>query len=168
MCISNPFTRDRSCHCYQKSTISVKRVNLKAFFRLLSPLHHRDTGINTTNTDVAGIDVVMTTIWSSGKRLDSDAIVVICGGQTSEAKDWRGTVVASTVLTMQWGFFFLLQGHEVVGPSASGHLCMKRPWPGIARTIYGNHQSYLDIYFKPHPGMRLLQEGVFPLTLYPP
>lgn len=83
-------------------------------------------------------------------------------GQTSEAKDWRGTVVASTVLMMHC-IFFLLQGHEVVGPSASGHLCMKRPWPGIARTIYGNHQGYLDIYFKPHPGMRLLQEGVFPL-----
>jgi len=52
-----------------------------------------------------------------------------------------------------------LEGHEVVGPSASGHLCMKRPWPGIARTIYGNHQGYLDIYFKPHPGFYFSGDG---------
>jgi acetyl-CoA synthetase len=28
-----------------------------------------------------------------------------------------------------------------------GSLCIKFPWPGIARTIWGDHQRYKDTYF---------------------
>ena len=35
----------------------------------------------------------------------------------------------------------------------SGALCVRKPWPGIARTIYGNHQRYIDTYFKPYQGI---------------
>ena len=33
-----------------------------------------------------------------------------------------------------------------------GHLCIKKPWPGMARTIYGNHESFMDIYYRQHAG----------------
>jgi acyl-coenzyme A synthetase/AMP-(fatty) acid ligase len=29
-----------------------------------------------------------------------------------------------------------------------GSLCIKFPWPGIARTIWGDHQRYKDTYFQ--------------------
>jgi len=28
-----------------------------------------------------------------------------------------------------------------------GKLCIKKPWPGIMRTIYGDHQRFIDTYF---------------------
>lgn len=34
----------------------------------------------------------------------------------------------------------------------NGALCIRRPWPGMARTLYGNHSRFLDTYFKPYPG----------------
>jgi len=34
----------------------------------------------------------------------------------------------------------------------SGLYCVRRPWPGMARTIYGDHEKYLDTYFRPFPG----------------
>ena len=48
--------------------------------------------------------------------------------------------------------FLVFQNEEEVGPSVSGDLCMKVPWPGIARTIWGSHEDFLRIYFEPHPG----------------
>ena len=35
----------------------------------------------------------------------------------------------------------------------SGRLCIKRPTPGMARTIYGDHERFLDTYYRPHPGL---------------
>eukprot|EP01083_Nonionella_stella_P049155 131130_1 len=34
----------------------------------------------------------------------------------------------------------------------SGILVIKRPWPGIARTVYGDHQRYLRTYMANYPG----------------
>lgn len=28
-----------------------------------------------------------------------------------------------------------------------GHLCINRPWPGIMRTMWGNHDRFIDVYF---------------------
>lgn len=39
------------------------------------------------------------------------------------------------------------QGNEVVGNQVDGRLCVKFPWPSMARTIWGNHQRYKDTYF---------------------
>ncbi|MBT8262032.1 MAG: acetate--CoA ligase [Bacteroidia bacterium] len=36
---------------------------------------------------------------------------------------------------------------EVKGNPAQGKLCIKFPWPSIARTIWGDHQRYKDTYF---------------------
>ncbi|EFJ26782.1 hypothetical protein SELMODRAFT_441669 [Selaginella moellendorffii] len=38
------------------------------------------------------------------------------------------------------------QGKELKGP-CEGYLCIRRPWPGIARTIYGDHKRYEETYF---------------------
>lgn len=34
----------------------------------------------------------------------------------------------------------------------SGALCLSQAWPGMARTIYGDHQRFIDAYFKAFPG----------------
>ena len=36
---------------------------------------------------------------------------------------------------------------ELKGNPAQGKLCIKFPWPSIARTIWGDHQRYKDTYF---------------------
>ncbi|WP_370476552.1 acetate--CoA ligase [Tamlana flava] len=38
-------------------------------------------------------------------------------------------------------------GKELKGNQIDGRLCIKFPWPSIARTIWGNHQRYKDTYF---------------------
>jgi acetyl-CoA synthetase len=37
--------------------------------------------------------------------------------------------------------------NEIEGNQVVGSLCIKFPWPGIARTIWGDHQRYKDTYF---------------------
>ncbi len=39
------------------------------------------------------------------------------------------------------------KGEEIIGNLVSGRLCIKYPWPSMARTIWGNHQRYKDTYF---------------------
>jgi len=38
-------------------------------------------------------------------------------------------------------------GQKIEGNQANGRLCIKFPWPSIARTIWGNHQRYINTYF---------------------
>jgi acetyl-CoA synthetase len=38
-------------------------------------------------------------------------------------------------------------GEEIKGNQVDGRLCIKYPWPSMARTIWGNHQRYKDTYF---------------------
>ena len=38
-------------------------------------------------------------------------------------------------------------GQELKGNQVEGRLCIKFPWPSIARTIWGNHQRYKETYF---------------------
>lgn len=42
---------------------------------------------------------------------------------------------------------------------AEGPLCITRPWPGIARTIYGDHKRYLETYFTTFPGYYFTGDG---------
>ena len=39
------------------------------------------------------------------------------------------------------------KGQEIEGNSVEGRLCIKFPWPSMARTIWGNHQRYKETYF---------------------
>ncbi|GAA4810782.1 acetate--CoA ligase [Litoribaculum gwangyangense] len=38
-------------------------------------------------------------------------------------------------------------GKEIKGNQVDGRLCIKFPWPSMARTIWGNHERYRDTYF---------------------
>ena len=49
-------------------------------------------------------------------------------------------------------FLLCKQGKEIQGNDVNGALCIKKPWPGMARTIFGDHQRFLDTYYKPFPG----------------
>ena len=39
------------------------------------------------------------------------------------------------------------QGKEIKGNQVEGKLCIKFPWPSIARTIWGDHKRYKETYF---------------------
>ena len=43
-------------------------------------------------------------------------------------------------------------GMENPDMHAEGVLAIKQPWPSIARTIWNDHNKYLETYFKPYPG----------------
>jgi acetyl-CoA synthetase len=40
-----------------------------------------------------------------------------------------------------------------------GPLCIRRPWPGMARTIFGDHKRYLETYFTAYPGYYFTGDG---------
>ena len=42
---------------------------------------------------------------------------------------------------------------------ASGELVMLDSWPGQMRTVYGDHQRFLDTYFSQYPGMYFTGDG---------
>ena len=50
------------------------------------------------------------------------------------------------------------KGNELPG-AASGSLCLKRSWPGQMRTVYGDHQRFIDTYFKTFPGKYFTGDG---------
>ncbi len=39
------------------------------------------------------------------------------------------------------------EGKELTGNSVEGNLCIKYPWPGIARTLWGDHERFKETYF---------------------
>ena len=51
------------------------------------------------------------------------------------------------------------EGNEITGNPAEGILVIKRPWPGIARTLYNNHKRFVDTYFANYPGMYFPGDG---------
>ena len=51
-------------------------------------------------------------------------------------------------------------GNEVEGNPATGYLCIKTAWPGIMRTIYGDHERFLDTYFRRFRGYYMTGDGV--------
>nr|XP_031290211.1 acetyl-coenzyme A synthetase 2-like, mitochondrial isoform X2 [Camelus dromedarius] len=53
------------------------------------------------------------------------------------------------------------QGNVVEGGDVSGALCLSQAWPGMARTIFGDHQRFLDAYFKAYPGYYFTGDGAY-------
>lgn len=49
--------------------------------------------------------------------------------------------------------------NEIEGNQVTGSLCIKFPWPGIARTIWGDHQRYKETYFSTFPGKYFTGDG---------
>ncbi|AZJ31966.1 acetyl-coenzyme A synthetase [Tenacibaculum mesophilum] len=50
-------------------------------------------------------------------------------------------------------------GKEVKGNQVDGRLCIKYPWPSMARTIWGNHQRYKETYFSAFDDMYFTGDG---------
>ncbi|MDP7316808.1 MAG: acetate--CoA ligase [SAR324 cluster bacterium] len=49
-------------------------------------------------------------------------------------------------------------GQELEG-AASGNLCIKHPWPGQMRSIYGDHERFFQTYFSTYKGYYFTGDG---------
>jgi acetyl-CoA synthetase len=50
------------------------------------------------------------------------------------------------------------EGKVIEGPGA-GNLCIVDSWPGMMRTVFGDHQRFVDTYFKTYPGKYFTGDG---------
>jgi acetyl-CoA synthetase len=48
---------------------------------------------------------------------------------------------------------------KVLEGAATGNLCIADAWPGMMRTVYGDHQRFVDTYFKAYPGKYFTGDG---------
>ena len=48
---------------------------------------------------------------------------------------------------------------NVLTGAASGNLCITQSWPGQMRTVYGDHQRFIDTYFKTYRGKYFTGDG---------
>lgn len=48
---------------------------------------------------------------------------------------------------------------SVCAPNEGGKLCIKKPWPGMMRTTWGDQQKFIDTYFKIYPDMYCSGDG---------
>ena len=48
---------------------------------------------------------------------------------------------------------------NVLEGAASGNLCITDSWPGQMRTVYGDHQRFIDTYFVQYPGTYFTGDG---------
>ena len=53
------------------------------------------------------------------------------------------------------------QGNELTGNDVRGNLCLKPGWPGQMRTVFGDHQRFVDTYFKRFPGKYFTGDGAW-------
>ncbi|MCY3769540.1 MAG: acetate--CoA ligase [Gammaproteobacteria bacterium] len=50
------------------------------------------------------------------------------------------------------------EGNELEG-ATSGNLVIKQSWPGQMRTVYGDHDRFIDTYFRTYPGYYFTGDG---------
>ncbi len=48
---------------------------------------------------------------------------------------------------------------EVLNGTAEGNLCITRSWPGQARTVYGDHERFIQTYFSSYSGKYFTGDG---------
>ena len=53
---------------------------------------------------------------------------------------------------------FDAEGNTLEGP-AEGGLVILHPWPGMMRTVYGNHERFIKTYFSTYPGIYFSEDG---------
>ncbi len=51
------------------------------------------------------------------------------------------------------------KGNVIEGNDVRGNLCILEPWPGQMRTVYGDHQRFIDTYFTHYPGKYFSGDG---------
>jgi acetyl-CoA synthetase len=49
--------------------------------------------------------------------------------------------------------------NEIEGNQVTGSLCIKFPWPSMARSIWGDHERYKETYFTTFPGKYFTGDG---------
>ena len=50
-------------------------------------------------------------------------------------------------------------GNEIKEPIAEGNLCIRKSWPGQARTVYKDHKRFIQTYFTTYPGKYFTGDG---------
>ena len=50
------------------------------------------------------------------------------------------------------------QGQQV-GPNEGGYLVIKKPWPSMMRTVYGDHERFVQTYWSMYPGLYFTGDG---------
>ena len=51
------------------------------------------------------------------------------------------------------------EGAELTGDDADGNLCIDAAWPGMMRTVYGDHERFRQTYFSRFPGKYFTGDG---------
>ena len=51
------------------------------------------------------------------------------------------------------------EDRSVASPNEGGYLVIKKPWPGMMRTIYGQHERFKETYFVQFPGLYFTGDG---------
>lgn len=65
-----------------------------------------------------------------------------------------------------WPFFGIVpeiidEHGQIIHDTTPGQLVIKQPWPGLMQTIYGDHQRFIDTYFKTAPGYYFTGDGAY-------
>ncbi len=53
------------------------------------------------------------------------------------------------------------KGNEIKGNNVDGRLCIKFPWPSMARTIWGDHKRYKETYFSAFKNKYFTGDGAY-------
>ncbi len=53
------------------------------------------------------------------------------------------------------------EGTEIFGNQVNGNLCIKFPWPSMARTIWGDHERFRETYFSKFRNRYFTGDGAF-------
>ena len=53
------------------------------------------------------------------------------------------------------------EGNEITDRNTTGYLVMTQSWPGQMRTVYGDHQRFIDTYFSQAPGNYFTGDGAY-------
>lgn len=51
------------------------------------------------------------------------------------------------------------EGKEITELETEGYLCIRKPWPSMIRSIYGDHARCVQTYFTPYPGYYFTGDG---------
>lgn len=63
------------------------------------------------------------------------------------------------VLMNEKGEEVSLPDRQAGGNGVEGNLCIKFPWPGMARTVYGDHERFRQTYFSAYKGYYFTGDG---------
>jgi len=50
-------------------------------------------------------------------------------------------------------------GEELIGNDVTGRLCVDQSWPGMMRTVYGDHERFVQTYLSTYPGRYFTGDG---------